>query len=172
VSRRRRALAWLLPVVVLIASAGCSSDEAETGPPLIGNRAQLCDDRVDAAKAGAVIDQAVAGLHELTTFAAGQRQGECALLDDDGGALVSVQVVYDANGKALGTELEQLSQQENYTGDDRSGVTGEGITTTALVAVDAHYFVRVLGLGGAAVEQRAAALLLARDVAERTRAIK
>lgn len=169
---RRTMLAWLVPIAALGVLAGCTPDAPDTGPPLIGGRTLLCDDRVDAAGADAVIGRAVADLHELTTFVAGRRVGECALTGDDGGALLSVQVVYDSNGKALSSELEKLGQQETYSGDDRSGVTGEGITTTALVAVDAHYYVRVLGLGGSSAEQRTAALALAEQVATRTAALK
>ena len=45
-------------------------------------------------------------------------------------------------------------------------------TTTALVAIDAAYYVRVMGLGGTSDEQRSSALALAEDVAARTKPIK
>ena len=50
--------------------------------------------------------------------------------------------------------------------------TREGITTTALVAVDNDYYVRVLGLGGSSSDQRTAALALATSVAASAKAIK
>lgn len=155
-----------------LALTGCTADAAPSaGPSLIGSRTQLCADRVEAAAADAVIARSVADLRELSTFTGGARVGQCALLDNDGGALLSVQVVHDAGAKALSAELEKLSQQDNYSGDDGSGVTGEGVTTTALVAVDADYYVRVLGLGGTSADQRAAALALAKAVATVTASI-
>lgn len=166
---RLRAAAAAALVIVL---TGCATDP-DPGPSLVGTRGQLCDERVDAAKAEAVVDQPISGLRELSTFRAGQRVGECALQGEDGGGgLLSVSVVHDPKGSALGKELQRLSQTENYAGDKRSGVTGEDSTTTALVAVDAHYYVRVLGLGGSAEGQRQAALELAEDVAARTTPLK
>lgn len=162
----------LVPIVALTPLAGCAPEDPDPGPSLVGTRGQLCDERVDAVKAEAVVDQAVAGLREISTFQAGRRVGECALQGDDGGALLSVQVVHDPKGTTLAKELEELSQTQNYTGDRRSGVTGEDSTTTALFAVDARYYVRVLGLGGSTDAQREAALELAEDVATRTTPLK
>lgn len=163
---------WLALGVCALAVAGCSADQPDPAPSTIGAQAELCAARVDAAKADAVIDQAVADLHELNTFTADARAGECALVAADGGALLSVAVVHDAKGTQLSAELEKLSEQENYTGTKTSGVTGEGVTTTALVALDADYYVRVMGLGGTSPAQRTAALALAEDVAARTKPIK
>lgn len=166
---------WPRPVaaaaLLAILLTGCATDP-DPGPSLVGTRGQLCDDRLDTAKAESVVDQPISGLRELSTFRAGQRVGECALQGEDGGGLLSVQVVHDPKGSALSKELQQLSQTENYSGDKRSGVTGEDSTTTALVAVDAHYYVRVLGLGGSEQGQREAALDLAEDVATRTAPLK
>lgn len=158
--------------VLLTLLAGCAAEDPDPGPSLVGTRGQLCDDRVDAAMAESVVDQPIAGLRELSTFQAGRRIGSCALQGDDGGGLLSVEVVHDPKGTALAKELEQLSQTENYTGDKRSGVTGEDSTTTALVAIDAHYYVRVLGLGGSTENQREAALELAEDIATRSTPLK
>lgn len=158
--------------VLLTLLAGCAAEDPDPGPSLVGTRGQLCDDRVDAAMAESVVDQPIAGLRELSTFQAGRRIGSCALQGDDGGGLLSVEVVHDPKGAALAKELEQLSQTENYTGDKRSGVTGEDSTTTALVAIDAHYYVRVLGLGGSTENQREAALELAEDIATRSTPLK
>ncbi|MBK8446150.1 MAG: hypothetical protein IPL41_05505 [Micropruina sp.] len=160
-------------LVTLLALTGCTAEAAPSaGPSLIGTRTQLCADRVEAAAANAVIAGPVADLRELSTFTGGARVGQCALLDNDGGALLSVQVVRDVGAKALSAELEKLSQQDNYSGDDASGVTGEGVTTTALAAVDADYYVRVLGLGGISADQRTAALALAKAVATVTASIQ
>ena len=158
--------------VLLTLLAGCAAEDPDPGPSLVGTRGELCDDRVDAAMAESVVDQPISGLRELSTFQTGRRVGTCALQGEDGGGLLSVEVVHDPKGTALGKELEQLSQTENYTGDKRSGVTGEDSTTTALVAIDAHYYVRVLGLGGSTEDQRDAALKLAEDVATRTTPLK
>lgn len=159
----------LLPAAIaLLVLAGCTSADPDPGPSLVGTRGQVCDDRVDAAQAESVVDQPVSGLRELSTFEPGRRVGECVLQAEDGGALLSVQVVHDPGGKALSTELEKLSQTENYSGDKQSGVTGEEPTTTALWAIDANDYVRILGLGGTSEEQRRAALELAEDVATRT----
>ena len=168
---RYRGAAALAAATVLLLT-GCAADDPEPGPSLVGTRGQVCDDRVDAAKAESVLDQPISGLRELSTFESGRRAGECALLGDDGGALLSVQVVHDPKGTALGKELETLSQTENYSGDERSGVTGEDPSTTALWAVDATSYVRVLGLAGTSEEQRQAALDLAEDVATRTAPLK
>ncbi|MFT4295009.1 MAG: hypothetical protein QM582_06310 [Micropruina sp.] len=162
----------LVAVGALLALTGCTADDPDPGPSLIGTRGQLCDGRVDAAKAESVIDQPVSGLRELSTFEAGRRVGECALQSEDGGALLSVQVVHDPKGTVLLSELEKLSQTDNYSGDQRSGVTGESRSTTALLAVDNHYYVRVLGLGGTSEQQRQAALELAEDVATHTAPLK
>ena len=162
----------VLTVAALLALTGCSADQPEPAPSTIGTQAEVCAARVDTVKADAVIDQPVAELHELNTFTADSRAGECALVAADGGALLSVAVVHDVKGTKLSAELELLSTQENYSGTDTSGVTGEGITTTALVAIDAAYYVRVMGLGGTSDEQRSSALALAEDVAARTKPIK
>jgi len=158
---------YLAPTVVL-ALAGCTAGDPQPEQTLVGTRTQLCAERVDAAGAGAVVGQPIAGLQELNSFQPDVRIGECALTDADGGAMLSVQVVRDSKAAALSKELETLSQTENYSGDDHSGVTGEGTKTTALWAIDASYYVRVLGLGGTSAEQRTAALSLAEDVAKRT----
>lgn len=163
---RRAALLAAASAVVL---AGCATADPDPGPSLVGDRGRICDERVDAAKAQAVVESPVSGLRELTTFEPGRRAGECVLQGEDGGALLSVQVVHDPKGSALSKELEKLSQTDNYTGDKRSGVTGEEPTTTALVAIDANDYVRVLGLGGTSDEQRRAALALAEDVATLTK---
>lgn len=165
--RYRTAAALAAAIAMLL--AGCAADDPDPGPSLVGDRGRICDERVDAAKAQAVVEAPVSGLRELTTFEPGRRVGECVLQGEDGGALLSIQVVHDPKGKALSKELEQLSQTENYSGDKRSGVTGEEPTTTALVAIDAYDYVRVLGLGGTSDEQRQAALDLAEDVATRTK---
>jgi hypothetical protein len=171
-----RTAAWRMLVLGCVATCaltGCSAnDSPSVAPSVIGDRTQLCTDRVEAAAATAVIGRPVTDLRELNTFVAGTRAGECALLGTDGGALLSVQVVHDVGAKALEAELKTISQDENYSGDDRSGVTGEGITTTALVAVDNDYYVRVLGLGGSSSDQRTAALALATSVAASAKAIK
>lgn len=166
---RRAALLAAASAVVL---AGCATADPDPGPSLVGDRGRICDERVDAAKAQAVVESPVSGLRELTTFEPGRRAGECVLQGEDGGALLSVQVVHDPKGTALGKELETLSQTENYSGDERSGVTGEDPSTTALWAVDATSYVRVLGLAGTSEEQRQAALDLAEDVATRTAPLK
>jgi hypothetical protein len=158
--------------VLVLALTGCSAGDPQPEHTLVGTRTQLCAERVDAAGAGAVVGQPIAGLRELNTFQPDVRVGECALTAEDGGAMLSVQVVRDSKAAALSKELETLSQTENYSGDDHSGVTGEGTTTTALWAIDASYYVRVLGLGGTSAEQRAAALALAEDVAKRTEPLK
>ncbi len=169
----RRALRLgLVPLAALALLSGCAGQDPDPGPSLVGTRGELCDDRVDAAKAESVVDQPVSGLRELSTFEPGRRIGSCALQGEDGGGLLSVEVVRDAKGTALAKELETMSQTANYTGDKRSGVTGEDSTTTALVAIDARYYVRVLGLGGSAETQRQAALDLATDVATRTAPLK
>lgn len=172
---RARAQLLRLCVVPLVAAAllsGCAAQDPDPGPSLIGTRGQLCDDRVDAAKAESVVDQPVAGLRELSTFEHGRRVGSCALQGEDGGGLLTAEVVHDPKGTALAKELQTLSQTTNYAGDRRSGVTGEDSTTTALVAVDANYYVRVLGLGGSDENQRQAALDLAKDIADRTKPLK
>ncbi|MFT3969999.1 MAG: hypothetical protein QM695_06905 [Micropruina sp.] len=166
----RRFLVASLAALALV--SGCAAQDPDPGPSLVGTRGRLCDDRVDAAKAESVVDQPVSGLRELSTFEPGRRVGRCALQGEDGGGLLSVEVVHDAKGSALAKELEKMSQTENYTGDKRSGVTGEDSTTTALVAVDSRYYVRVLGLGGSQETQRQAALDLAEDVATRTAPLK
>lgn len=162
----------LAPLAAVALLSGCAAQDPDPGPSLVGTRGQLCDDRVDAAKAESVVDQPVAGLRELSTFEQGRRVGSCALQGEDGGGLLTVEVVHDPKGTALAEELQSLSQTANYTGDKRSGVTGEDSTTTALVAVDANYYVRVLGLGGSEENQREAALDLAKDIADRTAPLK
>lgn len=162
----------LVPLAAAALLSGCAAQDPDPGPSLVGTRGQLCDDRVDAAKAESVVDQPVAGLRELSTFQHGRRVGSCALQAEDGGGLLTVEVVHDPKGTALAKELQTLSQTTNYTGDKRSGVTGEDSTTTALVAVDANYYVRVLGLGGSDEVQREAALDLAKDIAARTESLK
>ena len=158
--------------LALVALAGCSAGTAEPGLPSVGGRPQVCADRVDVAHAQAVVGRSVSDLRELTSFKPGERPGECALLDADGGAELSVQVVRDPKGVALAEELQKLSEQDAYSGDDHSGVSGDARTTTALWAVDGNYYVRVLGLGGTSERQRQAALDLAADVAARTEAQK
>lgn len=162
----------LAPLAAAALLSGCAAHDPDPGPSLVGTQGQLCDDRVDAAKAETVVDQPIAGLRELSTFAPGRRVGSCALQGEDGGGLLSVEVVRDAKGKSLAKELQTMSGTTNYSGDKRSGVTGEDSTTTALVAVDASYYVRVLGLGGSDENQRQAALDLAEDIATRTAALK
>ncbi len=162
----------LAPFAAAALLSGCAAQDPDPGPSLVGTRGQLCDDRVDAAKAETVVDQPISGLRELSTFTRGSRVGSCALQGEDGGGLLSVEVVHDAKGKALAKELQTMSRTTNYSGDKRSGVTGEDSTTTALVAVDAAYYVRVLGLGGSDENQRQAALDLAKDIATRTAALK
>jgi len=158
--------------LVVLALAGCSAGDPQPEETLVGTRTQLCAERVDAARAGSVVGQPIAGLRELNTFQPDVRVGECALTSQEGGAMLSVQVVRDSKAAALSKELETLSQTDNYSGDDHSGVTGDGTTTTALWAIDASHYVRVLGLGGTSAEQRAAALTLAEDVAKRTEPLK
>lgn len=155
----------------LILCACTHGTTPSTAPVTIGDRAVVCTDRVDTAKAAAVTGGSLAELRELTTFTADERAGECALQGADGGALLSVQVVHDADGKQLAAELAELSRQPSYRGDDTSGVTGTDRVTTALRALDADHYVRVLGLGGSSEEQRRAALALAEDVAARSAAI-
>ena len=162
----------LLCAVTLLALVGCSEGTAEPALPSVGDRTQVCTDRVDVTQAQAVVGPNVRALHELNTFTPTQRAGECALLDADGAAQLSVQVVHDASGKALAAELKKLSEQDAYTGDDHSGVSGDARTTTALWAVDGDYYVRVLGLGGTSEAQRQAALQLAEEVAARTAPLK
>ncbi|MFT3861112.1 hypothetical protein [Micropruina sp.] len=175
-SLHARRVAVLAPSLVVVAAlltvAGCVAEDPDPEPSTIGSQAQLCSDRVDAGQAAAVIAQPLTALHELNTFTNTHRAGECALVGVDGGAMLSVVVVHDPKGTALSSELEELSQQENYSGTDRSGVTGEGTITTALVAIDDTYYVRVMGLGGSSTEQRTAALTLAESVASRTEPIK
>lgn len=171
-ARTRLLRLGLAPLAAVALLSGCAAQDPDPGPSLVGTRGQLCDDRVDAAKAESVVDQPVAGLRELSTFEQGRRVGSCALQGEDGGGLLTVEVVHDPKGTALAEELQTLSQTANYTGDKRSGVTGEDSTTTALVAVDADYYVRVLGLGGSEENQREAALDLAKDIADRTAPLK
>lgn len=157
--------AWLAGVAVALLLAGCAGSD-DGGRPVIGTRTDLCGQRIDAASAQAVIGAPVTDLSELDGFKPGERVGECALTGPDGGALLSVQVVHDPQGKKLAEELQKLSEDEDYTGDDHSGVNGEGQTTTALWAIDEAYYVRVLGLGGTSQAQRAAALAMAEHVAK------
>ena len=158
--------------MALLALAGCSSGTADPGLPTVGDRTQVCADRVNVAQAQAVVGGSVSDLRELTSFKPAELPGECALLDAEGGAELSVQVVRDPKGVALAKELDKLREQDAYTGDDHSGVSGDERTTTALWAVDGDYYVRVLGLGGSSEQQRQAALDLAADVAARTAALK
>lgn len=162
----------LLCAVTLLVLVGCSEGTTEPGLPSVGERTQVCADRVDVTQAQAVVGPNLATLHELNTFTPTKRTGECALLDADGAAQLSVQVVHDPSGKALAAELKKLSEQDAYTGDDHSGVSGDARTTTALWAVDGNYYVRVLGLSGTSEAQRQAALDLAAQVATRTAALK
>lgn len=155
-------------VFAVLALAGCTPQATESGLPTVGDRTQLCAARVDAAAARSVVEGTIADLRELTTFTPTVRAGECALLDPDGGAVLSVQVVNDPKGKALAAELKTLSEQDAYSGDDHSGVSGDARSTTALWAIDGSYYVRVLGLEGTSDEQRQAALALAQSVATRT----
>ena len=158
--------------VAALVLAGCAQGTPDPGLPTVGAAASTCADRVDTAKAQVVVGHSVAALRELTTFTPTEPVGECALLDDGGGAELSVQVIHDPQGKALAAELKKLGEQSGYSGDDHSGVSGDGRTTTALWAMDATHYVRVLGLEGASQEQRDGALALAEDVAKRTAAIR
>lgn len=148
-------------------AAGCTASEPSTDPSAIGTQSSVCGDRVDVVRAQRVVDQSLQGLRETNTFTAAQRAGTCVLTNEQGGVL-SVAVVHDPKGVELSKELQALSTTDNYTGDNTSGVTGEGQTTTALLALDGTYYVRVLGLGGTSEVQRTAALDLARDVVSRT----
>ncbi len=157
--------------IIVLVLTGCTPGSPDGGLAQVGASARVCAERVDVGKAQAVVGRGVADLRQLSTFKPAERAGECALLDTDGGAELSVEVVRDAGGKALAEELKKLSGQTDYSGDDHSGVSGDARTTTALWAVDGDYYVRVLGLGGTSDEQREAALDLAQDVATRTAAI-
>ena len=151
------------------ALAGCAAAaQPSAGPATVGSRTQVCADRVDVAKAAQVVGQSLADTRELSTFTADKRVGECALQGEDGG-LLAVVVVHDPQGKKLAEELSDLSQTDDYSGDDKSGVAGDARTTTALYAIDKAYYVRVLGLGGTSAEQRQVALELATDVAARSK---
>lgn len=167
----RRAVVALALVASL---SGCAeaSPVPSGGPATVGTRTLLCADRVDAATAARVVATSIADLRELSTFHPGERVGECALQGEDGGAMLAVEVVHDPKGKALAEELSRLSETDDYSGDDTSGVAGDARTTTALYALDKAYYVRVLGLGGTSAEQRQAALDLAADVATRSKPLK
>lgn len=168
---RRRAAALVGCLAVLVAGSGCTADPAPTGLPTLGTQAEVCASRVDAPTAVTVIGRGLAGLRELNTFTPTQRVGQCALLDAEGGAALSVQVIHDEGGKQLEQDLAKLVTEENYAGNEVSAVIGDARGTTALWAVDENYYVRVLGLGGGSQTQREAALGLAGDVARRTAAI-
>lgn len=166
----RRLLAAL---VLAVALTGCAAEaQPSDGPATVGSRSQVCGDRVDVAKATQVVGQSLIETRELSTFTADKRIGECALQGEDGGAVLAVVVVHDPQGKKLAEELSDLSQTDDYSGDDKSGVAGDARSTTALYAIDKAYYVRVLGLGGTSSEQRQAALELATDVANRSKPLK
>lgn len=165
---RRRPAPWLIAATLLV--TGCAAPAPD--PSLVGSRTRICGDRVDTTQAEAVTGREVATLRELSTFEPGRRVGTCALRDPDGAAVLAVEVVHDPQGKALGAELEQLSTEEHYQGDDSSGVTGDGRSTTALRAIDDTSYVRVLGLGGTSEHQRSAAAGLAQDLATRSATLK
>lgn len=178
---RRRALSGYAAATTSLAAltlvgllSGCAPDGSEPspGPATVGTRTAVCGDRVDVARAAEVAGRPLAELRELSTFSPGQRAGQCALQGEDGGAVLAVEVVRDPQGRALAKELSALSQTDDYTGDDRSGVAGDDRTTTALYAIDKASYVRVLGLGGTSAAQRQAALALAADVATRSEPIR